>query len=493
MQSWYFSWLTARPKWRRLKALWAGPLRPEWRIGCLVLLTALFVAHCDRPLFKNDLEAIQARGVLRVITRNNGTCYYEGPHGLEGFEYTLAKAFADYLEVRLEIVVMEDDRAMTTALLDAQADLIAAGFIASDDLRRHLAFGPVYQQIRQQVVGRRGGPAVKSAADLIGRPLWVTAGGFQEKQLNIMKKQYPQLSWLSISDHESEELMEMAGRGLIPMTIAESTTIALNRRYHPELTVYFAIDNGQNQAWVLHPRNRHLRRALYRWFELPSSVSLLERLKEHYYGHLKKFDYVDITTFRDRLAERLPPFRRHFEHAARTHGLDWTLLAAQSYQESHWDPAARSFTGVRGMMMLTLETARLLGVKNRLDPRESIYGGSRYLARLHKRVAADIPEPDRTFMALAAYNVGFGHLEDAQELALALGKDPKAWTDIRATLPLLRLGKYYRRLKHGYARGTEPVGYVDRIRTYHKLLARWAAEQDRPRDTPATAGHPPPL
>ncbi|MFZ0613552.1 MAG: membrane-bound lytic murein transglycosylase MltF [Desulfobacterales bacterium] len=472
---------------------WAGPLCRTSRIVCLAVLMALSVSHCDQPLFKNDLEAIKARGVLRVITRNNGTCYYEGPHGQEGFEYTLAKAFADYLDVRLEILVMENDRAMTTALLDGKADLIAAGFIASDDLRRHLAFGPVYQQIQQQVVGHRGGTALRSAADLVGRPLWVTAGGFQEKRLNILKKQYPQLSWLSISDHESEELLEMAGQGLIPLTIAESTTIALNRRYHPELSVYFAIDKAQNQAWVLHPRNWHLRRALHRWFGLPSTVSLLERLKEHYYGHLKKFDYVDITTFRDRLAERLPPFRHHFEHAARTYGLDWTLLAAQSYQESHWNPAARSFTGVRGLMMLTLDTARLLGVKNRLDPRESIQGGSRYLALLHKRIAADIPEPDRTFMALAAYNVGFGHLADAQELALALGKDPNAWTDIRATLPLLRLGKYYRRLKHGYARGTEPVGYVDRIRTYHKLLARWVTEQDHPQPPPAAADHTQPL
>ncbi|MFZ1201146.1 MAG: membrane-bound lytic murein transglycosylase MltF [Desulfobacterales bacterium] len=487
----YSAYHTAPLKHSRPQASETGPRRRLSRIAGLALLLALFIAHCDRPLFKNDLEAIQARGLFRVITRNNGTCYYEGPHGPEGFEYALAKAFADHLNVKLEILVMENDRAMTTALLDGKADLIAAGFIASDDLRRHLAFGPVYQQIQQQVVGRRGAAALKSTADLIGLPLWVTAGGFQEKRLNILKKQYPQLSWLSISDHESEELLEMAGQGLIPLTIAESTTIALNRRYHPELSVYFAIDKGQNQAWVLHPRDWHLRRALHQWFGLPSTVSLLERLKEHYYGHLKKFDYVDITTFRDRLAKRLPPFRHHFENAARRNGLDWTLLAAQSYQESHWDPTARSFTGVRGMMMLTLETARLLGVKNRLDPRESIHGGTRYLARLHERIAADIPEPDRTFMALAAYNVGFGHLEDAQELALTLGKDPNAWTDIRATLPLLRLGKYYRRLKHGYARGTEPVGYVDRIRTYHKLLARWVVEQDHPQDTQAAADRHP--
>ncbi|MDP4725730.1 MAG: membrane-bound lytic murein transglycosylase MltF, partial [Desulfobacterales bacterium] len=459
---------------------------------CLAILMVVTGSRCNQPFFKNDLEAIQSRGVLKVITRNNGTCYYEGPHGAEGFEYDLVKAFADYLNVRLEILVMENDKAMATSLLNGDADLIAAGFIVSDDLRRHLAFGPIYQQIQQQVVGRRDGTVFKTIADLIGKPIWVTAGGFQEKRLNILKKEYPELSWLSISDYESEELLEMAGQGVIPLTIAESTTIALNQRYHPELTVYFAVDKGQNQAWVRHPHNWHLGRALQQWFELSSTVSLLERLKQHYYGHLQKFDYVDITTFRKRLGHRLPTYRQYFVNAAQKQGLDWTLIAAQSYQESHWNPKAKSFTGVRGMMMLTLETARLVGVKNRLDPRQSIHGGTRYLALLHKKIPVDIPEPDRTFMALAAYNVGLGHLEDAQKLAVALGKDPKAWSDIRATLPLLRLKKYYRGLTHGYARGAEPVSYVDRIRTYHKILTRWALEQSHQETTAAAAEYHPP-
>ena len=459
----------------------------------LAILIVLTGSRCNQPLFKNDLEAIQSRGVLKVITRNNGTSYYEGPQGAEGFEYDLVKAFADYLNLRLELLVMENDKAMVTSLLNGDADLIAAGFIVSDDLRRHLAFGPIYQQIQQQVVGRRDGTVLKTIADLIGKPIWVTAGGFQEKRLNILKKEYPELSWLSISDYESEELLEMAGQGVIPLTIAESTTVALNRRYHPELTVHFAIDKGQNQAWVRHPHNWHLGRALQQWFELPSTISLLERLKQHYYGHLQKFDYVDITTFRKRLGHRLPPYRQYFVNAARKQGLDWTLIAAQSYQESHWNPKAKSFTGVRGMMMLTLNTARSVGVKNRLDPKQAIHGGTRYLALLHKKIPVDIPEPDRTFMALAAYNVGLGHLQDAQKLAVALGKDPKAWSDIRSTLPLLRLKKYYRGLTHGYARGAEPVSYVDRIRTYHKILSRWAIEQSHQETTAAEAEYHPPL
>ena len=296
------------------------------------------------------------------------------------------------------------------------------------------------------------------------------AGTFQEKCLNSLKKDYPELSWLSISDYESEEVMEMIWQGVIPLSIVDSNTIAINRRYYPELLVHFAIDQGQNLAWVMNPKSSHLRNAVNHWFALPSTASLLKRLTQYYYGHLKNFDYTDITTYRNRLRYRLPKYQKYFKEAAVEFGLDWKLIAAQSYQESHWNPRAKSFTGVRGLMMLTRSTARDLGVKNRLDPRQSIYAGTQYLASLHQRIGADVSEPDRTFMALAAYNVGWGHLKDARTLAVRLGKEPNSWSDVRSTLPLLRLKKYYRKLPHGYARGAEPVQYVDRIRTYHKIL-----------------------
>ena len=217
--------------------------------------------------------------------------------------------------------------------------------------------------------------------------------------------------------------------------------------------------------------------AVSSWFALSETRELLERLKLHYFGHLEEFDYVDITTFRRRMPVRLQKYRRHFQAAAEEHGLDWKLIAAQAYQESHWNPRARSFTGVRGLMMLTRKTAGDMGVSNRLDARQSIYGGTRYLASLHRRIAETVPEPDRSFMALAAYNVGWGHLEDARALAVDMGKNPNAWSDIRAILPMLRLKKIYRRLPHGYARGAEPVQYVDRIRTYHKIIERWEEAQ----------------
>ena len=450
------------------------------RCGIIALVVAILVAMaligCDQKLFRDDLEAIQARGSLRVITRNNGTCYYEGPHRPEGFEYDLVKAFADHLGLALDLIIIDSEPDMVTQLLQGDADLIAANFLVKDDLRPYLSYGPVYGEIEQLLVGRRGGLRPDSIRALADHPVWIMGGAFHEKQLNELKKHHPDLSWIALSEYESEELLEMVESGAIPLTIADSNIMALNRRFYPELDVLFTIAEDQSLAWVMHPRNIRLRAAVEKWFADPATATLLERLNQHYYGHLENFNYIDITVFQERMESRLPRYQPFFETSATDIGMDWRLLAALAYQESHWNPRARSFTGVRGLMMLTRKTAKEMGVRNRLDPEQSIIGGTRYLNDLHRRIGSEVNEPDRTFMALAAYNVGWGHLQDARMLARRLEKNANAWSDIRAVLPLLRLKKYYRKLPHGYARGAEPVQYVDRIRTYHRILLRQSEE-----------------
>lgn len=456
------------------------PPRGRRRWAGLIAAALLFgLGGCDSFPLRNDLEVIRSRGVLRVITRNNGTCYYEGAHRKEGFEHDLVAAFARHLQVTLQLQVMENDGEMIASLMKGEADLIAAGFAVTAELQPHLEFGPAYHEVQLLVVGRRDAPAMPSPADLNGTPLWARPGVFHENPLRELKQQYPDLTWLTLSGYESEEMLEMVSHGLIPLTISDSDTVAINRRYHPDLAVHFAIDDSRPLAWVVQPQAPHLRNRLHQWFAMPATKTLLERLKAHYYGHLRRFDYVDIKAFRQRIGARLPRFRRYFQNAAAENGLDWKLIAAQAYQESHWDPQARSFTGVRGLMMLTRDTARELGVSDRTDPEQSIFGGAEYLARLYRRLGDGVADPDRTFMALAAYNVGWGHLRDARLLAKSLHRDPNSWADVRRTLPLLRLKKHYRHLDHGYARGLEPVRYVDRIRTYYKVLQKWESPASR--------------
>lgn len=188
------------------------------------------------------------------------------------------------------------------------------------------------------------------------------------------------------------------------------------------------------------------------------------------FAHLEAMRHGGNKLFAQRIETRLPRYQGLMQSAARNHGLDWPLIAAMSYQESFWDPDATSPTGVRGLMMLTLQTAKELSVTDRLDPRESIHGGARYFAQLRDRLPASIAEPDRTWMALAAYNMGMSHLEDARVLTQHLGKNPNVWTDVKQHIPKLQDQRYYKHLPNGYARGKEAVAYVERIRQYRTIL-----------------------
>jgi len=455
-------------------------------ILCLLLLGGM---GCEQLSMRSALDVIRARGELRVLTRSDATSLEEGPGARAGFEYELAKAFADHLGVRLKPVFIDRVRDMVPALLRGEADIIAAGLAMTKHLGAHVAFGPPYMEVTLEVVGRRGGHAPRATADLIGQPLWVHAGTVEEELLKEEKRRYPELSWRPVSEYAPEELLEMVSRGIIPLTIANSRVVAKHQPHHPDLVAHFPISERQSLAWAMNPRSSQLQTAVNSWFKRPETTELIEQLKEHYYAHLDRFDLADLLTYHRRLQNRLPEYRKYFEAAGTRYGVDWRLVAALAYQESHWHPEAESFTGVKGLMMLTRKTAAELGVRKRLDPEESISAGARYFAHLHRRIGAGVPEPDRTYMALAAYNVGWGHLEDARMLAQRLGKNPNGWPAVRSTLPLLGKPTFYKTLPHGFARGTEPVRFVDCIRTYHSILVQATNEllvkRDRTETTPS--------
>ena len=437
-------------------------------MGAMALVALLW--GCDQPLTRNDLEAIKSKGKLVLITRNNAACFYEGPNGPTGFEYELASAFAKHLGVTLRPLIIEEEADMITALKNGEADIIAAGHPFGQQSARYLSLGPGYLEVSQEVVGHREGPDIQQPEDLAESTIWIAGSSSRLEVLRNLKAKYSDLQWQTLSEYNTEELLRMVWDQSIPLTVVESNMLTMNHRFFPELAVKLTIGSPQKLTWAVDPRNRRLRKAVNNWFALDSTKKMIAGLIDHYYSHLEDFDYVDLARYRRRISSRLPKYQDHFEAAAQKYGLDWHLIAAQAYQESHWDPKAKSFTGVRGMMMLTLETAKTLGLKDRLAAEDSIVAGTRYLARLHRLIGESVPEPDRTLMALAAYNLGFGHVQDARILAKRLGKPENTWHGVRSALPLLQQKKYYRTLDHGYARGSEAVQYVDRIRTYHKVL-----------------------
>jgi membrane-bound lytic murein transglycosylase F len=266
-------------------------------------------------------------------------------------------------------------------------------------------------------------------------------------------------------------LLHLVNEGLIDHVVVDSTQVALSRRFYPELRVGFDLEEPRPVAWAFpHNQDTSLYDAANEFLNEAKQSGMLEDLIERYYGHTERLNYVDRRTFQKHLLTRLPKYREMFEKAAEETGVDWQLLAAIGYQESHWNPKAVSPTGVRGIMMLTLDTADLMDIEDREDPWQSIIGGARYLLWLQKKIPERIPEPDRLWLALAGYNVGFGHLEDGRILTQRHGGDPDRWRDVKKNLPLLSRAKYYKTVKYGRARGREPVTYVDNIRAYYDML-----------------------
>lgn len=415
------------------------------------------------------LAQIEKQGELVVVTRNAPTTYYELQDDLVGLEYEMTQSLAAYLGVAARYVVKFSTSDVLNAIEQGEAHLAAAGLTITDERRQRMLFGPVYQEVVQQVVCRRGGAQPRSIADLSDVNLIVPADTSYVERLQHLQSSNSGLHW-EIVDEETETLLEQVWLKKLDCTVADSNIAAINRRYYPELTVRFDLTEPEQLAWAMPGHADRLQEAVEDWFEEFKDAGQLEALLERYYGFIDEFDYVDTRKFKSRIYSVLPKYRPHFEKAAAKYGLDWKLLAAQAYQESHWRARAISPTGVRGIMMLTLDTAQELGISSRLDPAQSIMGGARYFTQLYRRVPESVTEPDRRWFALAAYNVGMGHLYDARELAQRQGKNPDAWRDLSEVFPLLSQKKYYSTLRHGYARGTEPVRYVQRIRDYHDIL-----------------------
>jgi membrane-bound lytic murein transglycosylase F len=425
------------------------------------------LAGCD-----DDIDAIRAQGELIVLTRNAPTTYYEGREGLEGPEQEMAAAFAAHLGVKPRFLVLDTVAEILDAVSGGEGHVAAAGLTVTEQRQRTFHFGPPYKEIRQELVCHRDGPRPETVEDLVGLRIAVIAESSYQENLERLSFDVSGLDWEVATDVDTEELLQRVADGDLDCTIADSNIAAINQRYHPELVIAFAVSETQKLAWIVSERAKALEPEIKRWFATARKDGRLADIDNRYYGYIEVFDYVDASALHQRIEERLPRYRPIFEKAAKTVDLPWDLLAAVSYQESHWNPKAKSPTGVRGIMMLTRNTARELGVKNRLDPVQSIRGGARYLKDVSDRLPDTITGDDRIWIGLAAYNVGLGHISDARDLAKRLDHDPDTWAGLREVLPLLSKKRYHKTLKHGYARGNEPVRFVKRVRNYQDILSQ---------------------
>ncbi len=432
-------------------------------IACL-LLTACSIPE---PL----VERVKTEGVLRVITWNSPTTYYIERDEIKGLEYELVERFARELGVKVQYILPESFDQIIPSIQIEDAHFAAAGLIVTPERKSNLKFTPSYLEITQQLVYRSGSRRPRKIMDTTDGLLEVMAGSIHEESLQKLKLKNPGLEWVSQKEHDTSELLYLIEEQLVDYTIANSNEVSMSRRFYPHLKGAFDLGSPQPVAWAFpHAEDSSLYHAAKEFLEKIKKNGTLDQLIERYYGSVDRLNFVDTLTFRRHYGTRLQELLPFFHRASEETGIDWQRVAAIGYQESHWNPKAVSPTGVRGVMMLTKATAKQLKIKDRMDPKQSILGGAKYVRLMKKKVPNRIQEPDRLWLALAGYNVGFGHLEDARILTERTGDDPDKWADVKRYLPLLSQKKYYTTVKRGYARGGEPVHYVDNIRSYYDLL-----------------------
>ncbi len=462
---------------RRLESFLPASFKHEKPIKSVSLIALVLIITLTMS-GDTSVDDLKKAGELVVISRESPTTLYQGNEGPAGPEYDYLSSFAEFLGVKLRLELRDNDSDVLLSIANDEGHIAAAGMTFYSPFEDDgFVFGPGYQNVDIQVVCRRNhGKLPRNLEQLSEMELSVVADSSYEARLLELQDDYPDLSWESEDKTTVDEMLQLVWRKEIDCTIANSSEVNIKRRFYPELQVAFTIDENQALAWNLSPEWGVLSDSIDQWLSSIEKDGTLLVLRDRHYD-VEEFDYVDMRSFIRSMKSRLPRLTPLFHKAAEKYQIPWTLLAAQAYQESHWNRRAKSPTGVRGIMMLTLTTAKEMGVKSRLDAEQSIMGGAKYLSKLEGRIPDSVTGDDRWWYALAAYNVGMGHLHDARSLATKLNLDADSWLDLKGVLPLLAQKKYYKDLKYGRARGTEPVIYVSQIRNYQNILRAQIAQR----------------
>lgn len=445
-------------------------------IGSSLVASSTMLVRSAPP---TELEKVLEAGELHVVSSNGPTTYYEGSTGLTGFEYSLVKGFADSLGLKL---VVEDEPnldKMLNSVAGREVHFAAAGLTALESRNGKVTFATPFMQVTQQLVYNSRLPQPASIADLKNKEVLVVASSSHEERFKALQAEFPELQWRAVINAEMIDLLEMANKGEADYVVIDSSAYDLNRYSYPKAQLAFDVSDPQPLAWAFPTqRDTSLFDAAQKYLGNIKADGTLAKVTEEFFDrHIEEVTTGEAMEFTYRLEQRLPQWVDDMKMAAAEFNLDWQMLAAISYQESHWQADARSHTGVRGLMMLTKNTAKAMGITDREDPQQSIRGGAKYLSIVLERLPKRIQGEDRLNMALAAYNQGLGHIEDARVLTERMGGNPSKWEDVRKYMPLLAKQQYYSQAKHGYMRGWEPVGFVDNVRNYHKIIA-WHQQQE---------------
>jgi membrane-bound lytic murein transglycosylase F len=444
----------------------------------IAALAALPMAGCQRE----SLPPPAKDEKLVVAIRPGPTSWFPGPDGLpSGFDHDLLVRFAEEHKLKLETVEVGSAAALFAKVAAGEVHVGAGGLYrppagilgepGSDDGLRVLWTKGFYA-VEPVLIYSTDGFKPKDWTDLSGAEVGYVEGTGVEMSLARIRTQHPEVKWKPTPLPSADALIGQVSDGNVDYAVVPSIDAAASRNIFMDYDVGFAVGVKRDLAWAVAPMQSTLQDELDAFLAQASRDGLLKRLADRYFSNTRQVQRIDAGVFQERIKNLLPDYRTTFQKAQVETGVEWRLLAAIAYQESQWDPFATSETGVRGLMQITEDTARHLGVADRLNPTASVVGAARYVQKLKAKLPARIAEPDRTWLALAAWNIGLAHLEDARILAQKQKLNPDLWSDVKQALPLLALPEYYGDAKYGFARGGMPVAFVDRVRGYYDILVR---------------------
>jgi membrane-bound lytic murein transglycosylase F len=432
----------------------------------LILLLSYFIYYYNYVVDRS-LSRIKNRGSITLLTTLGPTTYFKYRNHIKGFDYELAKDFAEFLGVDLNVIVT-DWESIIPMLLKGKGDFIGSGLTITPKRKQIMDFSDGYLITSQHIISHKYN-RLYNIKSLEGKTITVRKVSSYYERLNEILQEDNVSFKIALTNELTDALLEKVNYNKKFITVSDSHIALRLIRFYPNIRIRFKITGDQSIAWAIRKEQKALLDAMNDYFEHIKKNGFLEELKERYFSSSEICDCYDVAKFHTRIRERLPQYIKIIKRESAKYGFDWRLIAAVIYQESHYNRHAVSHTGVKGLMQLTKTTAERMKIHNRLDPEQSIIGGVKYLDLLYRRFK-NIPEEDRWRYALAAYNVGAGHVDDAMRLAKKLGLDPKKWISIKKTLPMLANKKYYSQSKYGYTRGWEGVNYVKRISKYYDIL-----------------------
>ncbi len=416
---------------------------------------------------REDLPGIQKRGILRVLTRNNPATYFLWRGELMGFEYELARHFADQHKLRVEIVVPPTREELIPWLLEGKGDVIAASLTINEQRQQQgVEFSRPYLTASEIVVTRakESEKDLASIEDLEGRTVvirrssayWNTLKQFQDQGIGVKIQAAPE-------DLETEELIAKVAEGEYDLTIADSHILDIELTWREDIRAAFPLGDPQPLGWAVRPSNSKLLHTLNQYMKKEYRGLFYNMTLKKYFKDARNIrQHVDTRTTQ---TGKLSPYDKIVQPHAKHYGFDWRLIVAQMYQESRFNPKARSWAGAVGLMQVLPRTARSLGFQEVTTPEKGIHAGVQYLNWVRERFDPELPVHVRTWFALAGYNAGHGHVRDARRLARKQGLNPDRWFGhVEKAIQLLAKKKYARQARHGYCRGSEPVKYVQEIK-----------------------------